>query len=187
MKTPEKLFNLTFWLSIVFLFSSGITTHCQVLEMSAQDLIKQSTAVFYGKCTGKRCEWNENKSIIFTYVTIAPEGYIKGNLGTAPVIAVPGGQVGSIRYDVSDMPVFVEGEDLFAFVTTNASGKNLITGGFQGKMRIMKDQFTGKRMVEGISAMDAAEIQHQTFGQIRKARRMQLEDFIGKLKGYLKH
>ena len=86
------------------------------------------------------------------------------------------------------MPVFTEGEDVVAFIWTNPSGKNLVTGGFQGKMKIIKDKLrTGKRMVEGIGIMDNTELQNLVPGQVRQAIKMQLEDFVKKLKGYRKH
>jgi hypothetical protein len=113
--------------------------------MSDQDLTNESTAVLYGKCSKIRSEWNENKSIIYTYITIIPEEYIKGNLGPEAVIAVPGGRVDDIIYEVSEMPVFTEGEEAVVFIWTNPAGKNLVTGGFQGKMKIEKDSKTGKR------------------------------------------
>ena len=138
-----------------FCFFHVTESNAQVKEMSAKDLTKQSTAVFYGKCSKIESEWNENKSIIYTYVTVVPEEYIKGNLGSEVVIAVPGGQVGDIIYEVSDMPVFIEGEEVVAFVWTNPAGKNLITGGYQGKMKIEKDNKTGKRMVFGVRSWNS--------------------------------
>jgi hypothetical protein len=187
MKDQKKIINLTCWVIICFFLLSQTESKAQVLQMSAQEMTNESTAVLYGKCTKKRCEWNENKSIIYTYITIAPEEYIKGNLGSEAVIAVPGGQVGDIIYEVSEMPVFTEGEDVVAFIWTNPSGKNLVTGGFQGKMKVEKDKKTGKRMVQGVSLMDGTGVQHQAPGQIKKAENMQLEDYVGKLKGYMKH
>jgi len=187
MKDLKKVIDLTCWLAIFFLLLPVGVTRAQVLKTSVKDLTKESTAVLYGKCSKIKCEWNENRSIIYTYVTIEPEEYIKGNLGAEAVVAVPGGRVDDIIYEVSEMPFFTEGEEVVAFIWTNTSGKNLVTGGFQGKMKIKKDKLTGKRMVEDIGTMDDAEVQHQAPGQVKKAQRMELEDFVGKLKGYMKH
>lgn len=187
MKNLKKVINLTSWIIICFLILSESEGRAQVIKMSAKDLTERSTAVLYGKCSKVKSEWNDKKDIILTQVTVVPEEYIKGNLGSEAVITVPGGQVGDILYEVSEMPVFVEGEEVVAFIWTNPAGKNLITGGYQGKMKIEKDKKTGKRMVEDIGVMDATEVQHQAPGQLKKAQKMQLEDFVGKLKGYMKH
>jgi hypothetical protein len=186
MKDLKKIISLTFCLSLCFLVFSITDSTAQVKEMSAQDLATASTAVFYGKCSKKSCDWDENHRIIYTYVTVVPEEYIKGNLGSSAVIAVPGGQVGNIVYEVSDMPIFTEGEELMAFVRTNPAGKNLVTGAYQGKMKIEKDSKTGKRMVTGAN-VEETETGIQAPGQIKKIERMQLEDFVAKVKGYMKN
>lgn len=190
MKDLKKLFNLTCWVFICFLLLPFTETKAQVKKMTAKDLTEQSTAVFYGKCSKIKSEWNENKSIIYTYVTVVPEEYIKGNLGAEAVISVPGGRVDDIIYEVSEMPVFVEGEDVVAFIWTNPEGKNLVTGGSQGKMKIDKDPKTGKRMVHGSSIAIDSETEDQGFDKPDKPgkpEKAQLDDFVKKLKGYAKH
>ena len=178
MKNRNKILNMTCWLFIYFLFFPVQESKAQVIKMSAEDLTKKSTAVLYGKCSEVKSEWNDKKDLIFTYVTVVPEEYIKGNLGSEAVITIPGGQVDDIRYEVSEMPLFVEGEEIVAFVWTNPAGKNIITGGYQGKMKIEKDSKTGERMVQEAGA------EVQAPGQVKK---MQLEDFVVKLKGWAKN
>jgi hypothetical protein len=186
MKSLRKISKLTCGLVISFLFFLTTESKAQVINMSTKDLTAKSTAVLYGKCSKVKCEWNDKKDKIYTYVTVVPEAYIKGNLGSEVIITVPGGQVGDILYEVSDMPFFVEGEETVAFVWKNPAGKNLITGGFQGKMKIEKDNKTGKRMVTGAN-LEEPETGVQAPGQIKEAEKMQLEDFVTKVKGYMKN
>ena len=178
MKDLKKFINLTFWVIICFLLLTQKESNAQVIKMTAKDLTERSTAVLYGKCSKVKSEWNANKDLIFTYVTVVPEEYVKGNLGSEAVITIPGGQVDDIRYEVSEMPLFVEGEEIVAFIWTNPAGKHLITGGYQGKMKIEKDSKTGERMVQEAGA------EVQAPGQVKK---MQLEDFVVKLKGWAKN
>jgi hypothetical protein len=182
MKSLNKIFGKPWWCLTGFLLLGGTGSLAQVKEMSAGELTKESSAVFYGKCSKITTQWNDKKSMILTSVTIVPEAYIKGNLGTSAVITVPGGQVGDIIYEVSDMPFFSVGEEVMAFVWTNPAGKNLVTGGFQGKMKIEKDAKTGKRMVQtgGITV----EAGSQTSDMTTKPEKIQLEDFVTKIKGY---
>ena len=183
----KKAFNLTSWLLLCFLLFPFAESIAQVKGMSTKDLTEKSTAVLYGRCSKVKSEWNENKSIIYTYVTVVPEGYIKGNLGSEAVIAVPGGRVDDIIYEVSEMPFFTEGEEVVAFIWTNPEGKNLVTGGYQGKMKIEKDSKTGKRMVVGESFEDGeASIPGQSKGNYGQLKKMTLEDFTAKVKGYVK-
>ncbi|MBW6500590.1 MAG: hypothetical protein K0B05_04275 [Bacteroidales bacterium] len=155
--------------------------------MSAKVLTKESTAIFYGKCSKIRAEWNETKDVILTYITVIPEEYIKGNLGSEAVITVPGGRVGDIIYEVSEMPIFTEGEEVFAFIWTNPAGKNLVTGGFHGKMKIEKDKRTGKRMVHGSGVDLGTEEEEQVSGKPKKPEKVDLEEFVEKIKGYAKN
>lgn len=186
MKNPKVSFITTCLLLAGFLFLHAAETRAQVRKMSAKDLTRESSAVLYGKCMKKESQWNEDRSIIYTYITIAPEEYLKGDLGPSAVIAVPGGRVGNVIYEVSETPVFTEGEEVVAFIWTNPAGKNLVTGGYQGKMKIEKDNKTGKRYVSGAGideGADEGEQEKQSPGQLKK---MALEDFTAKVKGYMK-
>jgi hypothetical protein len=184
MRHMKNTDSLICGLIIAFLSGSSIESTAQVKAMSAKELTQESSAVFYGRCSKIKSEWNDNKSAILTYVTIVPEAYIKGNLGSEAVITVPGGRVDDILYEVSEMPVFAEGEEVVAFVWTNPSGKNLVTGGYQGKVKINKDQNTGKRSV------DVNESDLEGLTQVHgydKPEKVALEDYVTKLKGYVKN
>lgn len=113
LKNKFRLISLA--TAVVMLISSAESSS-QVRKTSAKELTEASTAVLYGKCKGKRCEWNENRSAIYTYITIAPEEYIKGHLGSEGVVMIPGGRVNDILYEVSETPFFNEDEDVIAFI-----------------------------------------------------------------------
>ena len=66
-------------------------------------------------------------------------------MGSEVTITVPGGQVGDIIYEVSEMPDFQKGEEVFAFIWQHPSGENMITGGYLGKLKIDKDVQTRKK------------------------------------------
>lgn len=182
LKNKFRLISLA--IAVLMLITSA-ECYSQVKKMSAKELTEESTAVLYGRCKSKKCEWNENRSAIYTYITIAPEEYIKGHLGSEVVVIVPGGRVDDIVYEVSETPFFADDEEVVAFIWTNPKGKNLITGGFQGKMKIDRDEKTGKRMVDAGVMED--EVQVPVPGQARKIARIELEDFVIKLKDYAKN
>lgn len=185
MKTLKQISIIFFWLITGCLLLPRAECFAQVIKMSAKDLTKESSTVLYGKCSKIKCEWNEKKDKIYTFVTIVPEGYIKGNLGSETVIAVPGGRVGNILYEVSEMPFFTEGEEVVVFLNKGKTGRNLVTGGFQGKMRIEKDEKTGKRMVRGHYPEGKADGEASGAGQSGKPEKVSLEDFVSELKGYV--
>jgi len=171
MKTHRSAFSMAFVLLASLLILIPGESNAQHKKMSTEDLTQESTAILYGKCTKVKSEWNQENDLIFTTVTVTPTEYIKGNLGPEALITVPGGQVDDIIYEVSEMPVFAEGEEVFAFIWKHPSGKNLVTGGKQGKMKIEKDKNTGKKKLKG---------------DPNKPEKVMLEDFTQKVKGYMK-
>ena len=186
MKNPRKVFSLVSMLTIIFLLSFPAESKAQLKKMSAEQLTQESTAILYGKCSEIRCEWNADQDIILTHVTIVPEEYLKGNLGTEAVLTIPGGRVGDIVYEVSEMPVFIEGEEVFAFAWKHPSGKNLVTGGHQGKLKIEKDKKTGKKTVQ---VKDSAELEDapetgKDDKKPKKPKKVLLDDFINEVKGF---
>ena len=69
--------------------------------------------------------WNDKHDKIFTRVKISVDMTIKGESSNEKVILIPGGRVGNIIYEVSDMPVFAEGEETVVFLWQHPSGENL--------------------------------------------------------------
>lgn len=187
MKNLKRISYLTCLMILFLLLFSEAVSKAQVKKMSVKDMTEVSTAVLFGKCTGKKCEWNDNRTAIYTYVTIVPEGYIKGNLGSEVIVAVPGGRVDDILVEVSETPIFIEDEEVVVFICKSPKGRNLITGGYQGKMKIEKDKSTGKRMVNGIGDDLDFEEEEQVSGKPKKPEKLDLEEFVEKVKGYAKN
>jgi hypothetical protein len=194
-----------FMYSLLLFAAAGLflpaTCTAQVKKMTAEELTTESTSILYGKCTKMESAWTEDKSMILTRVTVIPEYYLKGNLGSEVTITIPGGRVGNIIYEVSEMPAFQKGEEVFAFICQHPSGMNLVTGGYQGKLKIHVDAKTGKKTIQGNqfgkyapkklspepvsddkNATKAAKV--PTLPQ-KKSERISLDDFTNEIQGYL--
>ena len=186
MKTTKSAICLTFTFVLGILILSHTESKAQTKKLSTEVLTQESTAILYGKCAKVKSAWNKEKDIIFTTITIIPEEYLKGNLGAEALITIPGGQVGDIIYEVSEMPVFTEGEEVFAFVWKHPSGKNLIIGGHQGKLKIEKDKQTGKKTVQVIASaeFDDAPAKGKDDNKPKKPEKVLLDDFISEVKGF---
>ena len=179
---------MAFTLMVCLLILISTESRAQLKKMTAEDLTKESSAILHGKCTNVKSEWNKEKDIIYTIVTVIPDEYIKGDLGSEAVLTIPGGQVDDIIYEVSEMPVFYEGEEVFAFVWKHPSGKNLVTGGTQGKLKIEKDKKTGKKTIKGLVVETSGETVKKgaVIDAAQTPKRVLLEDFTREVKGYLK-
>ncbi len=188
MKTQRS----AFWpgLALTTMIAVLLSTECnaQKKKMSTKDLTEISTAILYGKCTKVKSDWNKDKNLILTTITIVPEEYLKGNLGSEALITVPGGRVEDIIYEVSEMPSFEEGEEVFAFIWKHPSGQNLVTGGEQGKLKIEKDRNTGKKVVKGtdVHIFDPTAKKSAATTPAINPEKVLLEDFAREVKGYVK-
>ena len=188
MKSLKKLKECFGWIVLSFLIFTSTESFAQLKQMSARDLTEESTTVVYGRCSEVKSVWNHDQTIIYTYVTLVPEGYVKGNSEGETIITIPGGRVGDIIYEVSEMPVFETGEEVFTFLWKHPSGKNLVTGGYQGKLKIHKDPKTVKRMIIGksFSGEDPTVKLKSLDAKSASGNKILLDDFINEVKGYLK-
>lgn len=123
------------------------TSYSQVYHASLEELAKTSTAIVVGTTTGMRSFWNEDRSRIYTEVTLRVEENVAGNVGEETVITVPGGRVGNTMYEVSDMPVFLEDEEVVVFLWQDASGRQLVTGGAQGRIGVDTDEQLNRKVI----------------------------------------
>ena len=202
MKAQIRVIGLTLLLFIASQLMHIEICEAQVQDMTAEELALESTSILYGTCTNMESAWTVNNEMIFTTITVVPEYYLKGNMGSEVTITVPGGQVGDIIYEVSEMPTFQKGEEVFAFIWKHPSGMNLVTGGYQGKMKINVDPKTGRKSVSGRALPEAAqerniqepvpkgqtttkELEKTTLSKT-KSERISLDDFTKEVEGYLK-
>ena len=187
MKTRNKEIGLLLLPLMAIFLLLQVESNAQVKAMSAQELTTESTSIFFGKCIQMESAWTNNQEMIFTTITIVPEYYLKGNMGNEVKVTVPGGQVGDIIYEVSEMPAFRKGEEVFAFVWKHPSGLNLITGGSQGKMHIVTDERSGTRKVSGRQLSKAVPIttRPQSTRTTAKPEMVPLDDFTSEVEGYL--
>lgn len=124
--------------------------------MSLEELSLTSHAIVLGETLERRSYWSEDGSKIYTDVTIRVADRMKGDPAAEAVITVPGGRVGNTLYEVSDMPIFVDGEEVLLFLWEHPSGKTLVTGGMQGKLQVIGEEEGPGKIVQGFGLRDEA-------------------------------
>jgi len=175
------------WLSVLSWLPSP-DAFSQARQASVKELTQASTAILVGKCDKVESFWDEKRTKIFTQVKIRAEESLKGNPGAEVVITIPGGRVGNTLYEVSDMPVFTQGEEVLVFLWRHPSGKNLVTGALQGKLTVVEDRRTGKKVLQGASLRleDDKTLRKPSATQPSAYQKIFLEDFVKEVKGYAK-
>ncbi len=165
----------------------GFSLNGQVIKKTVEEMTHDAKTILHGKCTLVESSWDENQDRIYTEVWVQAGEYLKGSQGSEITITVPGGRVGNYVYEVSDMPSFSEGEEFIAFLSEHSSGRNLVTGAIQGKLKIWLDPNTGARVVnkpveEPTSLKKTAMIFDESTQEMEA---VPLEDFLSEIKGYL--
>jgi hypothetical protein len=187
MKSITRIARL-FIALFICLFLLGMTgLNGQVLKRSVEEMTHDSKTILYGTCTQIESLWDENHERIHTEIRVQAEGYLKGAQGSNIIVTVPGGRVDNILYEVSDMPSFSEGEECVLFLSRHSTGRNLVTGAVQGKLKIYKHPNTGKRLVnrpvkEEASAKKSATIYDETTQQTEA---IALDEFLVEISTYL--
>jgi len=121
----------------------------QTKHVSMENLSKTADIVAVGKVTGTKSEWDQNKTRIFTLVTLQVSEYVKGGEGNSLTITTPGGEVGDVGELYTHVPTFRPNEEVVVFLEKEAPGRYRVAGGDQGKYNIEKDPQTGRLVVAG--------------------------------------
>lgn len=125
----------------------------QTLRRSLGELTREADAVIVGKTLSTESYWTADRSAILTRVTVRVDETLSGDASSQVVLTVPGGQVGDLLHEISDMPVFLPDEEVVVFTTRLASGETVVAGGLQGKLEIVRDRDQGERQVIGFAAL----------------------------------
>lgn len=135
----------------VILMAGDSFSFAQLAKVSIDEMTGASTSIVHARTSSVRSYWTENEKYIMTDITLEVESALKGSASSRTVVTIPGGRVGSTLYEVSDMPVFVEGEEVVVFVWRRPDGFSTVTGGVMGKLTVVNDRENNIRMVVGLS------------------------------------
>lgn len=102
------------------------------------ELVNEAAAIVHGRVSSTRAEWADGRAHVDTLVSIDVEQYLKGNLGSALEIRVPGGELGRYRDIVVGAPKLAVGDDVILFVSTRGGSAHVL-GMMLGVFRVRHD------------------------------------------------
>ncbi len=154
-KILSKL-RLAFFIFILIFFIPWVFG--TVKKMSIEDMTKKASLIVIATVESIKSQWEEadGGKKIFTYVQINIKKYIKGCGEQRVEIKVPGGKVGEITEEVSDIPQFSSGEEIILFLKSDFFQ---VVGWNQGKYTIQNDKVLGLELsiddfIETIQKLD---------------------------------
>jgi len=134
---------------VALLYSFPTEIRAQAVEASLEEMVGVSTVVVTGRTVSQASAWEADGRRIVTRVRVAVDEVLAGAETSEIELLVPGGRVGNTVYEVSDMPSFTDGEEVLLFVWTSPDGRNMVAGGAQGKLSVVRDD-EGRPVVRGM-------------------------------------
>ena len=133
-----------------------------IVPIEFRELVTASPVIAHGHVTDARAAFVNGRQSVETFVTVAVDEYLRGNLGEHVTFRVPGGQLGRYNTVFVGAPSFREGDEVVVFLKTPSRGVPVITGLNQGAFRVLPDA-AGRHMVTapilmGKSATDAEPV-----------------------------
>jgi len=200
----KNLNSMSTYILILFVLTgvSGLIpimpVSAMMIELGLEDIAKESDYVVQGEVVDTKSEWNENKTRIYTYSTVAVKENISGSAPKTVFVKQKGGTVGNITLSVSDSLLLHKGDEVVVFLKPEkkrqasvaargsvAQGARegeiaQIVGERQGKYEIKKGAAAGKGAVtvgRGIFATKEGRIVHKA------GKEVPLDEFKSQIKG----
>ncbi len=134
---------------------SSISAFAQSHSMNARELVSESEFVVVGQVASIRSQWSDDRSYIFSHVTVAVDEFLKGERSERMItVRQLGGEVGDVGEMYSHTARFLPDEEVLVFLKRDPRGDLQVTGGEHGKFKITRDRETGERMIEGRVPLD---------------------------------
>lgn len=117
-----------------------------IIPIEFRELVTTTPVIVHGHVTDVRAAFVDGRRSVDTFVTIAADEYLKGDLGEYVTFRVPGGELGRYRTVFVGAPAFRVGEEVVLFLKM-AGRVPFVAGLNQGAYRIVEDTQTRRRMV----------------------------------------
>lgn len=130
------------------MLAAGAVPASVFVQIDLPALARMSTSVVHARVTDVRSAWNDQKTFIFTYVTLRVEESFRGESPDTVVVRVPGGRVDNFVVEMEGAPQFQPAEDVVAFLGRWNDGTPMVAGYLQGLSRVETDA-VGNRILRG--------------------------------------
>ena len=133
----------------VMLITAVTTAQASVfIKEDIASLARSSEAVVVGRVVGMDSAWNEERTMIFTQVTLQVNRRLQGEAGDEVVIRVPGGTVDGFTAVMAGAPEVHMGQRVMTFLARWDNGALMVNGYFQGLSQAIPDK-AGNLMLTG--------------------------------------
>jgi hypothetical protein len=118
-----------------------------VVPMTFEQLVGEAYAVVYARVADVRGQWTADRQSIDSMIRLEPLEYLKGDLGSAITMRLPGGEAGGMMQVIPGAPVLRTGELVVVFLKARGPAVLTTLGLGQGIFRVTRDAGTGAMLV----------------------------------------
>jgi hypothetical protein len=138
----------------IFCFPAKATS---VVMLTDEELILDARVIVTGTVNTVFSAWNDDHNLIYTYIEVRPDRFLKGDLHTKRIVLKQlGGTVGGSGMRLSGQPEFVRGQRVLLFLSTAPDGTLRTAHIFMGAFSIITNAATQSEWVT--RNVDAAEV-----------------------------
>ena len=135
---------------VVLLLAGGIAIPAQaisVVPLTFEELVVDATAVVYARVADVEGRWTADRRGIESLVTLEALRYLKGNLGPAVALRLPGGEAGGFLNVLPGAPVLRAGDLVMLFLVSRGPTIPVPVGLTQGVFRAVRDPRRGDVLI----------------------------------------
>jgi hypothetical protein len=110
-----------------------------VAKMDLAQLVKRADLIVQGQVQSVYSQWDEERHLVFTYISIRVDDSLKGASRQSVLIRQIGGTVGTVQMSVAGVPQFKSGEMAVVFLKRQDDSTFQVVGMNQGLYEIVED------------------------------------------------
>ncbi len=135
---PKTLSNLLgIALIVAILAAPAFAT--TVMKMDLEQLVKRADLIVQGQVQSIASQWDEQRHLVFTYISIRVDDPLKGERRQSVLIRQVGGIAGTIQMSVAGLPRFKSGETAIVFLKRQDDSTFQVVGMNQGLYEVVED------------------------------------------------
>jgi Matrixin/Putative Ig domain len=113
------------------------------------EMVVESRAIVTGRVIGVSSSVDANTELVYTYIRLAVNGVLKGNIADGEIVLKElGGETRDRGTLIWGMPRFEAGQEVLVYLNTWPDGSLRVHQGFLGKFNINRDATSGRAFVE---------------------------------------
>ena len=187
MRASNKMYAGRILVTLMTIFLMSLTANALVMiELDLKEMVELSEDSVIGTVTETRSYWNEDKSKIYTDISIKVEEPLFGKLAPSSTVTLTllGGMVDGLKAELVGSPTFHVGDRVLVFLYQRHNGDITVLGFSQGKFDISKDEGTGKWIATRDPALNASGMIKLNEHAESIPASLELDVFVRKIREY---